>query len=463
MMRLVAALALVGALAGWMVRRAPVITLPPEASFRVAQGPAVLTVAAHGELVSSVESPITLSGVSGQIEQIVEEGSRVKKGELVARLSTFQWEEQERSARQDVFKKQAEMKRTSRENSASAAEDRRKIDEKAEELTYNRRVLAFLEGGPDPRSVDALSLKIEKAKLEDRNLARRLAVQQALKDRGYLSEMDYESIRTDLEKSRLERAKQENLLADKREGPRAEERRRSRLQVDRFDLDHDLARRSADSQETLRRLALSKKETEIRDRQAAVDEKARLRERALVKAPISGTVIYGEHAMRGGPIGVGATAYSGMTLMKIVKRGTMHATLSVPERWLDRIQVGQPVSVRAAHRSARYRGSVLSVARLATGVDDDPKSPRLFTVVVKLDSDDRALKPNMSCLADIEIASHQGVARLPVDLVRKRDKTVVSFAARRGPARVDLTATLVDEDRDFVYVRGLEPGEVLLY
>lgn len=463
MMRLVVALVLIGALAAFVLRRAPAIALAPEASYRVTTGPAVLTVEATGELVSSVEQPITLNGVSGQIEEIVQEGTRVEKGAVVARLSTFQWEEQERGARQDVFKKQAEMKRTTRENSAAGAEDRRKIEEKSEELIYNRRVLAFLEGGPDPRTVDSLSLKIEKAALEDVNLGRRLTVQQALKERGYLSELDYESIKTDRIKSQLERAKQENLLAEKREGPRAEERRRSRLQVERFDLDHDLARANAESQEVLRKLALSKKEAEIRDRQAAVDEKARNRERAVVKAPISGTVIYGEHAMRGEPIGVGATAYSGMTLMKIVKRGTMHAELDVPERWLDRIQVDQKVTLRAAHRSKRYTGKVLSVARLATGVDDDPKSPRLFRVVVRLDSDDRALKPNMSCLADIEIARHADVARLPVDLMRSREKTSVELVARRGLAKVDLTATLVDEDRDFIYVRGLSPGEVLLY
>lgn len=462
LVRLAVALALVGALLA-AARRAPgPAALPPEATFRLAIGEARLTIAASGELSSSVEQSITLANISGQIEEIVEEGSRVNKGDVVARLSTFQWEEQERAARQDAYRKAAEMKRTQRENAALAADEERHIASSGEELDYNRRVLAYLESGPDPRTVQAMSLRIEKARLDDAALSRRLSVQEALKERGFLSELDYESIKTERARAQLERAKQENLLADKREGPRAEDRDRSRLMVDRFGVDLDLARRAATSAEALRALALSKKEAELKDRQAAVEEKRKLKDRAVIRAPIAGTVIYGQ-AARGAPMGVGATVWSGVQLAKIVERGTMLATLDVPERWLDRVQVGQPVRVRAAHRPAEYAGKVQSVAKLATSKDDDPKSPRTFTVVVRLDVDAPALKPNMTCEADIQIGAHDGVARLPVDLVRGRKDGAVQLVARRGDEHVDVTARLVDEDLDFVYVTGLRAGEVLVY
>ena len=462
-MRLLAALLVIAALGAFAMKPTALAPLPPEATFRVASAPARLTVGAVGVLVSSVEQAVNLNGVWGQIEDLVEEGSHVEKGAVVGRLTTFQWEEQERNARQDVYKKQAEMKRTQRENSAAAADDGKKTDEKKEELAYNKRVLDFLESGPDPRTVDSLSLKIQKAKLEDAAAERRLGVQQALKDRGYLSELDYESLKTDQVKAQLERAKQENLLADKRDGPRPEERERSRRQVDRYVIDHELAARSQVSQEVLRELAISKKETELKDRQAAVEEKAKLRDKAVVRAPIAGTVIYGDRASRGEPVGIGATVYSGMTLVKIVERGTMHADLDVPERWLDRIQPGQAVTIYAAQRTKPHQAKVLTVSKLASAMDDDPKSARQFRVVVELAQDDRALKPNMTCVADIEIAHHAGVERLPVDLVRARGKGQVTVAARRGREKVDLTATLVDEDRDFVYVSGLPEGEVLIY
>lgn len=462
-MRRAAAIACLVAAAMLAARRGPVAGLPPEATFRVALSPAVLTVEAAGELSSSVEQTITLAGINGQIEEIVEEGTHVAKGDVVARLSTFQWEEQERNARSDVYRKQAEMKRAVRENAATAAEEHRKVDDKHEELALNERVADFLDEGPDERTVESLSLKIDRAKLEEAALARRLAVQEQLKDRGFASELDYESIKTDLEKSREDRAKQQNLLADKQDGPRAEERRRSRLLVDKFGMDLELARASAVSAETLRQLALAKKDEELKDRRAMVEEKSRQRERAVIRAPIAGTVIYGPSAMRGAPIGVGAGVYSGLMLVKIVQRGTMLATLDVPERWLDRIRSGASVRVRAAHRPREYAGRVTQVARLATAKDDDPKSPRTFTVTVQLETDDPAIKPAMTCDADIEIGRHGAVARLPVDLVRSREAGAVRLVARRGDTHVDVRGTLVDEDRDFVYVTGVATGEVLVY
>lgn len=462
-MRWMAVLVLAASLAGFWLRPRALAPLPPEATFTVSIGPAVLTVQARGNLTSSSQQAINVAGMSGQIEEIVEEGSHVKKGQVVGRISTFQWEEQERTARQDVYKKQAEMKRTQRENQQSAAEDARKTAEKKEELTFNRRVLAFLEQGPDPRTVESLSLKIEKEKLEGATLARRIAVQEQLKEKGFASELDFETLKSEQAKSRLERAKQENLLADKREGPRPEERERSRRQVDRYVIDHELAASSQASQEVLRKLSLSKKDAELKDRQAAVDQKARLRERAVFKAPISGTVIYGDRAARGEAIGIGAGVYNGLTLMKIVKRGTMHAELDVPERWLDRVREGQRTVVYAAHRTQGHAAKVLSVAKLASATDGDTSGARAFRVVVRLDVDDDQLKPDMSCVADIEIARHDKLARLPVDLVRARNHQTITLAARRGREKVELTAQVVDEDRDFVYVTGLSAGEVLLY
>jgi hypothetical protein len=149
-----------------------------------------------------------------------------------------------------------------------------------------------------------------------------------------------------------------------------------------------------------------------------------------------------------------------MELMKIVQRGTMHARVTLPERWLDRVQVGQPVTLTAAHRPEPLTGRVITVSKLAIAGDDDPKGPRSFTVVVKLDRDPPELKPNMSCRAQVEVAHHRAVQKLPVDLVRTRSGSGVTFRAKDGR---ELAAKLVDEDLDHVYVSGLPDGAELMY
>jgi HlyD family secretion protein len=456
-------LAVLGALAAaWRVpKRAASVE---EATFSVKVADQVLTLTARGQIEAAEEQAVTVQNIHGQIEEIVEEGSLVKKGQVVCRISTFQYDEQERKARLDVMRKEAEKKKTERENASTAAEEKKKIAEKLAELEHNKRVLAYLEGGPDPRVVEALALRIQKAEMENASLARRKAAQEALKTRGFLSELDYESIATDLEKAKLERGKQENLLADRREGPREQERERSRLAVDKFALDVELAKKTLASQDALRTLALAKKDAEIKDRQAAVDEKRRMKTYAVIRAPRDGTVVYGQGAMQGEPIGLGAGVYRGLTLMEIVQIGAMKAVVTLPERWMDRVQVGQAVELTAAHRLKVYTGTVQKVSRLAVAADDDPKGVRLFTVEVKLDAAAAELKPSMSCEARIRVTQHRAAAKVPVDLARERGAGTARFTVRMRSGRHEtVEAKVLDEDFDHLYVTGLAAGAELVY
>lgn len=459
---LVIALLAALALAAW---RAPArVVAALEATFCVASAERRITLTARGQIEAAEEQSVAVQNINGQIEDIVDEGSLVKKDQVVCRISTFQYDDQERKARLDVMRKEADRKKTERDQAATAAEERRKIAAQEAELVYNRRVLAFLEAGADPRVVDSLSLKIEKALRENESLARRKAAQEAIKNRGFLSELDYEQIATELEKARLERGKQENLLADKRAGPRPEERERSRVAVEKFALDVDLAQKTLASQDALRALALAKKDAEIKDRQAVVEDKARLKRYATVRAPRAGTVVYGARAMQGEPIGLGAGVYRGVVLMKIVQLGAMKATVSLPERWMDRVQVGQAVRVTAARRPKPYTGRVTKVSRLAVAADEDPKGVRAFTIEVKLDGAAAELKPNMSCEAEIEVARHARAAKLPVDLVRERKGATARFTSRTAIGRHEtVEAKVVDEDLDFVYVTGLADGLELVF
>lgn len=463
MIRALVVLAALGALTAFF--RAPKGALAPgSATFTVKVAAQVLTLTARGQVEAAEEQAVTVQNIHGQIEELVDEGSTVKKGQVVCRIATFQYDEQERKARLDVMRKEAEKQKTERDNASTAADERKKVAEKQAELEHNRRVLAYLEGGPDPRVVEALALKIRKAEMENTSLARRKAAQEALKTRGFLSELDYESIATDLTKAKLERARQENLLADRREGPRAQERERSRLAVDKFALDVELAQKTLASQDTLRALALAKKDAEIKDRQAAVEEKQRVKQYAVVRAPRDGTVVYGQNAMQGEPIGLGAGVYRGMMLMEIVQLGAMKAVVTLPERWMDRVQAGQSVELTAAHRPRVYPGKVQKVSRLAVAADDDPKGVRYFTVEVKLDRAAAELKPNMSCEARIRVAEHREAAKVPVDLARERGPGTARFTLRTRSGRQEtVEAKVLDEDFDHLYVTGLASGAELVY
>ncbi|MBI4864628.1 MAG: HlyD family efflux transporter periplasmic adaptor subunit [Candidatus Riflebacteria bacterium] len=397
-----------------------------------------------------------------QVEQIVAEGTRVKKGDFLCRVTTFRIEEEERNAREELSKKEAEFKRMLEEGTVAAADDLKKSLTASEELAYNRCVATFLESGPDPRLVRTLKLKIQRARLAEVNLTSRTAAQQALVQRGYVSEQDYESLKTELRKAELDRLKQENLLVLRSEGPSADERRRGWTLCKKSDKELSLARRSELSQARLRDLATDKKKMEIQDKQAALEEKAKQRKRAVLTAPLDGIVLYPDRFWSRST-SPGSPVWGGMSLLRIAQPEKLRTKVKINERWIDRVLVGQKALVRAAHRPESFPAVVSSISRLATKRDDEAKSPRDFTVELKLSSGTGRLWPNMSCRAVIEIARHPGVVRAPVDLVRRRKGSDVELQSLQGGLAVPIKARLVDEDRDFVYLTGLRGGERLLY
>ncbi|MBI4863293.1 MAG: HlyD family efflux transporter periplasmic adaptor subunit [Candidatus Riflebacteria bacterium] len=442
----------------------------------------VVSLEASGALEPETEKVVTVprEAAGGEIEEIVEEGTIVEKGAVLARLSTDRLEKAERGARNDLKGKEAELGKTRRDGIVAGAEDQQKVADRTSDLTKNRKELAYLEGGPDSRTVNALSLKIEKARLDEKYLTGRLAAQQELKNRGFLSELDYESIKTDLTKARLDLTKQENLLALQREGPLPQERERSRTLVTRFSHDLDLARKQATSQVKLRALAAAKKEAEIADRAASLDEARRKKRRATLTAPIAGIVVYAG-SMFGTRIEVGADVWPGMQLVRVIQPGALRAQVQINERWIDRVKVGQPARVFPLGRSAACPARVHSISRIADPRDQkDPSSPRDFTVVLLLErvgpsgtvrggaggparGNGPELRPALLCTATIEVARPRAVARLPVDLVRSRDKNQVELAALRAGKAVRFKATVVEEAPDHVYVTGVPDGTDLLF
>jgi len=424
----------------------------------------VLIVEGVGSLAPEIEQLVTTPREVGQtqIEELIEEGTPVKKGQVLVRLSTFLMENAGRKAQVQLRNKEAELHRMARESALSSAEETAKVENQQAELTCNQDILAYQEGGPDPRIVQTLGLKISKARLDEEYLQRKLLAQQALNKRGYLSDLEYDSIRTDQVKARLDRSQQENSLVLQKQGPRAEERKRSRTLVRKDSLNLSLSKKVARSQSLIRNLANAKKQAEISDRQVVVDEAAWKRSKAILKAPMDGVVVYSAPKVME-PLQVGSVTFGGRELLKVVRNGIMRARVQVNERFIDRVKVGQSASVLLYGHARPYPAKVELISRLATQRDPkDSQSPRDFCVLLALDRVYPVLRPNMSCRARIEVARLAQVARVPADAVFERKKTSVQLAVLTDGAVVRRTVSLIDEDFDFVFVRGVKTRERLL-
>jgi len=141
-----------------------------------------------------------------------------------------------------------------------------------------------------------------------------------------------------------------------------------------------------------------------------------------VRSPVAGIVATPTRELAGL---VGQNVRQGDLLAKVYELRRVTAELSVPEREIAAVRVGQPVALRArAYPNRTFRGVVTAIA---TSADAGPpsaegvsstaagRSPRTIRVTTEIDNDSLLLKPGMSGQAKVF-----GDRRRMLDIVLRR-------------------------------------------
>ncbi len=158
-----------------------------------------------------------------------------------------------------------------------------------------------------------------------------------------------------------------------------------------------------------------KKEQERLDRYKMELEKCR------ILAPQDGMVAYA--SSRVAEIREGIPVIYQQKLLSIPNLSSMQVRTSVHESVLDQIKPGQKVQVRVdAFPDRLYAGSVKSVAVLPdqnTWLGSDTK---VYETIVTIDEKVEQLKPGMTAVSEIEIATLKDVVHVPLHAVVERNR-----------------------------------------
>ena len=129
-----------------------------------------------------------------------------------------------------------------------------------------------------------------------------------------------------------------------------------------------------------------------------------------IRAPISGTII--EKPVEAGMIIASASGNvsGGTTLMMMADLSTMQVRTLVDETDIGKVKAGQVARVQVeAYPNQSFVGSVYKIEPQAV-VD---QNVTMFPVLVRLDNEERLLKPNMNAEVQVEVAQRQDVVLVP--------------------------------------------------
>ena len=187
--------------------------------------------------------------------------------------------------------------------------------------------------------------------------------------------------------------------------------------------------------------------------QARVDAARASVELGMIMAPFEGTVTFVE-VKPGDIVTMGSRGFGLADLTQ------MFVDVDIPEVDIDRIQLGQDVSLTFdAVPNNLYAGVVTDVGRVGTSVQGVVN----FGVEVEVLKPDASIKPGMTAAVNIIVSQIDNVLLVPNRAVRVQDGKRVIFVMRDGvPTTVEVTLGSSSDSDSEVVGGDLEVGDVIV-
>ncbi|MGD9692501.1 MAG: efflux RND transporter periplasmic adaptor subunit [Phycisphaerales bacterium] len=459
-------------------------SIAPAEIYKVSQSSFDIAVTANGELEakSQVEIRSRLEKPSTIVE-IVEEGKRVKAGDVLVRLNSDDIQQQLdeellrlESAKSDLVA--AENAYEIQVNENDSAMRQAKLKHELAEIEYKK----WLEGD-DLKMRQKNELDIEKAQREKVRLSEKFEKSEQLFAQEFLSkdERDRDEVAAIEAAANLQTALLVKEVYETYERPKQIKKLSSDIEEAAAEIER-VERKNA-SQLAAKEADRTNKRQQLTMRESKVSKLQEQLANCTLNAPQDGLVVYGSTVDRNrwggfggdGPLQIGQQVHPNQMLIVLPDTREMVASVRVHEANAGRVKPGQAATLKIdAAQGKVFTGKVDRVSVLAeSGGWRDPNL-REYTVKIALDpsKDAAALKPSMRCEAEIVLGKVENVLSAPIQAVFNDGPTRFVYTPRSGKfARVPVkigrrSDTLIElragvESGESVLLREPKPGEII--
>ncbi len=375
-----------------------------------------------GELkaANSIEIRSELEGKS-TIIFLIEEGSHVKKGELLVELASDIIDSNIRDAEIKEATARAAFEAARKEQEILLDENASKIRKADLALQMAKIALEKYQEGDAVELRQGATLGLEKAKSVLQRAEDDFKDAKDLYDQGFVTRIELENYRFKSYEAKLELKKAELGLHV----------------LEKYTIPMNMQQKQSDVTEASKEMVRTNKSTAAAEAKAAADlagkksemdlmqEKlAKLKDqkaKAKITAPADGLVVYTRESWwrSESQIQKGASVYERQSLIELPDTTSMKVVIRVHEAQTEHLKVGLPATVDIESFSGRqYRGTVSKIAVLADS-QNRWLNPNLkeYETDILLDGSFDDLKPGITAHVEVQIAELHNVLAVPVQAV----------------------------------------------
>ncbi len=439
--------------------------------------------------VTIVESATLEAGTSvdlrSQIEGratilwLIPEGTPVKKGQKVAELDVSQIRDRLETQKISVARSEAAFITAQKNFEIQKNKNASEIEKSRNDLLFAKLDLEkFLGkdvgsgkktmkemGERDQQLVDAQS-QIELAGEDLRRAKSRLEWTRRLHEKKYVTDLDLEADRIavlkasnqlKLARNRLHILQTYTLKKKDRELRAACKEAEAQLIRTKLRCEAQLAQQKAELASKQRQDELEKSKLAKLQRQV---------EASVLYAPQDGLVVYATVGNRRSqsPIDEGTEVRQGQSIIMLPDVSTIRAKTSIHETQIDRISVGQKVTLKVdAVPDKVFFGRVSRVS-----VVPDSRSSwfspdiKLYTTKIKIFGDTTILRPGQSASVEIQVADLKNVLAVPVQCINRQGRVLYVWKMAEGRPQAQIVQVGLTNDKFIEIKKGLRKGDKVL-
>jgi RND family efflux transporter MFP subunit len=441
--------------------------VPDENLFLVEPVTLNVTLKEEGEVkaVDSVDLKCEVQSQGVTIEWIIEESTRVRKGDLLVKLASEEFKDRVETAEIELKRVSNALEEARRELEIIEKDNASNIKKAEIDLEVAQLELKRYVEGDFEKSKKNIDIQIKQATIDIDQLKEELAKHRELLVDGFTTQSKIDELEDALEKNQMTLAMRQLEL----EILRTYEFKKNSIQkqsaVERA---AEELEREKDRADLRRKQALAK----VNDQEQTLDVRTRRFERLKdqlakceIRAPADGVVQYGESGGRrrwnSNRIAVGERVYGGQTLITLPDTSQMMVTTRIHEADRHKVEEGLPCIVRVpAVPGETFHGTLSKIAQFADSEGSwwNPELKEHATEIL-LEDTDAPLSPGDSAYIEIVIEEVPDVLAVPVQCVFVRGDRRFAFAVRGQEAEpveitIGRTSTTLAE-----VTSGLEPGD----
>ena len=403
-----------------------------------------------------------------RIEWLVDEGKKVKIGELLVELEKTE-------VQRDID--QLENQLIAIETSLNSARTDLLIQQEKNKTNLEKARLSLevaevekekLLLGDIPKEERSLALSIEKAESELQRAEGLWKDMPEMLEKGFVTQDQFEKERITLKEKQdaLVTAKQSQQLYNDYERPLSMKQKDSSVIEARRNV--EMVEKESETVIGNLQVKVSQNERSLEESQEELDRWQSDLSQMTIYSTVEGVIFYGnpDRSWDRNEIRVGEDVHYSQTILTIPDPTEMAVAIKIHEADIDKIKEGMSAVIRSEVQKDRvFSGRVAKIDSVANAGDRRwGDQVRRFNVEVRLIGNDLDLKPGTSAEVEIDIGELEEILYVPIQAVHAEAGEFFCYLRTQSSVRKQLVE-IGSSNESFLEIRGgLEEGqEILLY